>query len=165
MRQITSQAARLAPVTPFSSALLYGAVRVGVAAVFIYAGISKLAAPEAFADVVAGYGLLPGALVPFVALGLPALEVLAGLGLIFDVRGSLGAILGMSLLFLFVLAWGLHLGLDVDCGCYGPGDPEGEAYHGLKEALIRDLILLGCIFYLYRWRVRNRSSHKTRRSW
>ncbi|NJB67638.1 putative membrane protein YphA (DoxX/SURF4 family) [Desulfobaculum xiamenense] len=134
------------------SPLLYRAARYTLAAIFVYAGIGKLADPAAFAQVIAGYGLLPGPLVPIVALLLPALEVAAGAGLVFDLRGSLASIGGMNLVFLFVLAYGMHLGLDVDCGCYGPGDPEGEAYHGLKEAFIRDMGLMALVIHAYWWR-------------
>lgn len=131
---------------------LYSAVRYALAAVFIYAGVTKMAAPEAFATEIAGYGLLPKALVPFAALGLPGLEVLAGIGLALDIRGSLAAVAGMTALFLAVLAYGIALGLDVDCGCYGPGDPEGEAFHDLRPAFFRDLLMVAGIIYAYAWR-------------
>jgi uncharacterized membrane protein YphA (DoxX/SURF4 family) len=131
-------------------------VRLILAAVFIYAGVTKLADPAAFAVVIAGYGLMPKVLAPLAALGLPALEVLAGIGLVFDVRGSLLAIGGMTVLFLTVLAYGMILGLDVDCGCYGQGDPEAEAYSGLREAFVRDVFLLLGVAYAYVWRVRRK---------
>lgn len=133
---------------------LYVVARMALAAVFIYAGTAKLADPEAFATVIQGYGLLPKALTPYFALGLPALEVLAGTGLAFDARGSLAAIAAMTALFLVVLAYGMYLGLDVDCGCYGPGDPEGEAFHGLSRAFARDLFMALGVAYAYLWRKR-----------
>jgi uncharacterized membrane protein YphA (DoxX/SURF4 family) len=134
----------------------YLAVRLVLAAVFVYAGFTKLADPEAFATVIGGYGLLPRPLVPWTALALPALEVLAGLGLAFDVRGSLAAVGGMCLLFLAVLGYGMALGLDVDCGCYGPGDPEGQAYGGLRKAFVRDLFLMAGVAYAYVWRAKRK---------
>jgi uncharacterized membrane protein YphA (DoxX/SURF4 family) len=117
--------------------------------VFIYAGAVKLSDPGAFAEVVDAYGLTPDFMIPFVALGLPALEVLAGIGLLFEVRGSLAAIAGMTILFLAVLAYGIAIGLDVDCGCYGPGDPEADAFQNLRTAFNRDLLLLAGIAFLY----------------
>jgi len=50
------------------------------------------------------------------------------------------------------VGYGLELGLDVDCGCFGPGDPEGRAYHSLRPALYRDTIMLAGIGYLFLWR-------------
>jgi uncharacterized membrane protein YphA (DoxX/SURF4 family) len=134
----------------------YVTLRLILGAVFVYAGATKLVDPDAFAAVIAAYGLMPEALVPFAALGLPILEVIAGIGLVLDVRGSLGAVALMTVLFLGVLAYGMALGLDADCGCYGPGDPEGEAFHGLPGAFMRDLVMAAAIAWLYAWRFRHR---------
>ena len=130
---------------------LYLAVRILLAAVFVYAGVGKLADPRGFAVVISGYGLVPTwADLPLAVL-LPVLEIVAGIGLVFDIEGSLGLIVAQLLLFVGVLAYRIHLGLDVDCGCYGPDDPEGKAYSGLKDALYRDLFLLGaCAYVLWR---------------
>ncbi|BBD06762.1 DoxX family protein [Desulfovibrio ferrophilus] len=141
------------PLHWLRSVWAYRLARLGLAIVFVYAGGIKLVDPQAFAVVISGYGLLPAVLVGPASILLPVLEVLAGIGLILDVRGSLGAILGMTLMFLVVLAYGIWLGLDVDCGCYGPGDPEGVAFHGLRQAFVRDLMLLAMIAYAYWWRV------------
>lgn len=127
----------------------YRVIRFALSSVFIYAGAVKLADPGAFAAVVDAYGLAPDFMVPFVALGLPALEVLAGIGLLFEVRGSLAAIAGMTIFFLAVLAYGIAIGLDVDCGCYGPGDPEADAFQNLRSAFKRDLLFLAAIAFLY----------------
>jgi hypothetical protein len=54
----------------------------------------------------------------------------------------------MLIFFIAVLGYGIVLGLDVDCGCFGPDDPE-QAYHGLWSALIRDLGLLVPVLYLF----------------
>lgn len=130
---------------------VYLAVRIALAAVFVYAGVGKLADPHGFATVIAGYGLTPTwANLPLAVL-LPVLEVVAGIGLVLDIKGSLGLIVAQLLVFVGVLAYGIHLGLDVDCGCYGPNDPEGEAYHGLKDALLRDLVMLAACGYVV-WR-------------
>lgn len=129
--------------------------RWGLGLIFVYAGAVKLIDPRAFAEVVGAYGLLPAGLVTPVAVLLPAAEVLAGIGLVLDKRGSLAAIGAMTVMFIVVLAYGIGLGLDVDCGCYGPGDPEGEAFHGLREALVRDLGMLSVVAYVYWWRRTN----------
>lgn len=130
----------------------YRLARWGLGLVFVYAGAVKLAEPRAFAEVVGAYGLLPAGLVTPMAVLLPAAEVLAGIGLVLDKRGSLAAIGAMTVMFIVVLAYGIGLGLDVDCGCYGPGDPEGEAFHGLRQALLRDIGMLSVVVYVHWWR-------------
>ena len=136
--------------------------RFALALVFIYAGGTKLVDPASFAVIIEAYGILPEFLLLPVALGLPALEVAAGAGLIFGVRGSLPTVAGLLALFILVLGWGVHLGLDVDCGCFGPGDPEAEAFHGLRPTLYRDLAMLAGVAALAAWR-RYRSPEALRR--
>jgi hypothetical protein len=79
-------------------------------------------------------------------------EVLAALGLLADIRGSLAVISGLTAVFVAILAYGIRMGLDVDCGCFGPGDIESRAYHGLQAALYRDLVMATGIAFLYGWR-------------
>jgi uncharacterized membrane protein YphA (DoxX/SURF4 family) len=135
-----------------TSPWLYHGLRCLFAAVFIYAGVIKLGAPREFAKVVSGYGLVPESLLPAMSYALPALEVATGIGLLLEIKGCLAAVAAMTVIFIGVLAYGIKLGLDVDCGCYGPHDPEGEAYAGLKTALVRDVFLLAGVVYLYVWR-------------
>ncbi|KMY68705.1 hypothetical protein AAU61_03555 [Desulfocarbo indianensis] len=132
----------------------YRLVRVTLGALFIWAAVVKLMDPEVFAVTIDGFGLLPKPLVGLAALGLPILELAAAVGLILDTRGCLAVITGLLVMFSFILAYGLWLGLDIDCGCYGPGDPEAEAFSSLKSSLNRDLIMLAGVVYMYWWRRR-----------
>ncbi|MFZ5765807.1 MAG: MauE/DoxX family redox-associated membrane protein [Thermodesulfobacteriota bacterium] len=127
-------------------------VRWTLAAVFLYAGMVKLLDIRSFAVIISGYGLLPSGLITSAAILLPLLEVGSAIALLCRIRGSLMAIFLQLLFFIAVLAYGIKLGLDVDCGCFGPDDPE-QAYKGLKKALLRDLLLVGGVLYLY-WRGR-----------
>lgn len=120
--------------------------------IFIYSGSSKLLAPKVFAVLIDAYGIVPENLLLPVALLLSVMEVAAGIGLVFDIRGALSIITGLLLLFITILGYGIWLGLDVDCGCFGPEDPEAEAFHGLRLALYRDLVMMGAIAYIYGWR-------------
>lgn len=131
-------------------------MRLALGILFIWAAVLKFMDLETFAKTIAAFGLLPKPLVVWAALGLPLLELIAALGLIFDVRGSLAVIAGLLVMFSLVLAYGLWLGLDIDCGCYGPGDPEGEAFASLKSSLYRDLAMLVGVFYMYWWRRREK---------
>jgi uncharacterized membrane protein YphA (DoxX/SURF4 family) len=118
-----------------------------LAGIFLTSGLVKLADPARFATVIAGFGLLPEELVFPAAFFLPALEVVAGTGIFFAVRGSLALIAGMLLLFMAVLLYGIHLGLDIDCGCFGPEDPE-QAYKGLRVALVRDAVMMAAVVFI-----------------
>jgi hypothetical protein len=131
-----------------SSTWLYRAMRIALALLFLYAGGIKLLDPKAFARIISAYEIVPDALLPFVAVGLPVLEVLAGLALLFDIRGSLAVISGLLLLFVGVLGYGIIQDLDVDCGCFGA--EELSRRDSLRHALYRDLVLVGMVVpYLY----------------
>jgi uncharacterized membrane protein YphA (DoxX/SURF4 family) len=131
---------------------IYRIVRVIYAVLFLYAGVNKLLSPKAFATVIDAFGLVPDPLIMPIAVALPILEIVAALGLVLDVRGSLGLVTGLLVFFMAVVSYGIWMGLDIDCGCFGPGDLEGEAYRGLRPALYRNLILTVGIAYLYSWR-------------
>ena len=128
----------------------YRIVRVILGAVFVWAGAVKLADPEGFAEIISAYELVPEAFLALVAIGLPAVEVLAGLGLVFDIRGSLGTILGLLALFVFVLWFGILKDLDIDCGCFSPADL--AEHMTLRQAMYRDVIMMAGAFYLFWWR-------------
>jgi hypothetical protein len=118
----------------------------------MYAGSTKLLEPETFAVLIEAFGIVPEGLLMPVAIGLPFLEVIAGIGLLFDIRGSLALITGLLVLFMTVLGYGIWMGLDVDCGCFGPEDPEAEAFHGLRLSLFRDLVMMAGVIFIYGWR-------------
>lgn len=136
-------------INSFLSPLIYHLIRVLLSATFLWSGISKLMDPTEFALIIDGYGLMPDAWILPLAIALPLLEMVFGLGLLLDIRGSLAVITGLLMLFIAILSYGIWLGLDVDCGCFGPEDPEAKAFHGLWSALVRDIIMMLGIFYLY----------------
>jgi uncharacterized membrane protein YphA (DoxX/SURF4 family) len=126
-------------------------VRLALGLVFVYAGIVKLSAPKAFARIISQYDLVPSTLLPVVAIGLPVLELLAGIGIILSVRGSLTLTLSLLILFVTVLWYGILNNLDVDCGCFSAEDLKNQA--GLWQAFYRDLVMIGAavLLYLLRW--------------
>ena len=128
--------------------------RWGLGLLFIYAGGRKLLAPEAFAVLIDAFGILPESLVPVVAILLPALEVAAGFVLLADFRGGLAAVTVLLVMFIVILGYALKMGLDVDCGCFGPQDPEARAFRGLHLSLYRNLALLFVVGWLYTGRRR-----------
>lgn len=132
--------------------LVYRLVRISLALVFIWSGASKLLAPQSFMIIIDAYGIVPEFLLLPAALMLSSAELVAGIGLLFDIQWTLGVITALLILFMGVLGYGIMLGLDVDCGCFGPEDLEGQAFHSLRPALYRDLVMLAGICFLYYWR-------------
>ena len=133
---------------------IYRLIRLALATLFIWAGGTKLADPQGFGVIIRDFGIVPELIVMPVAVVLPVLEVIAAIGLIFNIRGSLAVITGLLALFILILGYGVWLGLDIDCGCFGPEDPESRAYSGLHAALYRDLAMMAAVFFLYFWRFR-----------
>jgi uncharacterized membrane protein YphA (DoxX/SURF4 family) len=143
---------RLSFVRGGRSLWVYHLVRSALAAIFVWSGFSKLIDPQSFAIIIEAYGLIPESLILPAAISIPALELLAGIGLFIDVHGSLGTIAGLLIFFAAILGYGIWLGLDADCGCFGGEDPESGAYHGLRPALYRDFLMMAGVTYLYWWR-------------
>ena len=122
-------------------------IRVILGSVFLYAGVAKLLDPKAFARVISQYDLVPESLLAPVAIGLPVLEVLAGIGLVLAVRGSLSVIFGLLVMFVFVLWYGILKNLDIDCGCFSPQELKSQA--SLWHAFYRDIAMIAATGYLF----------------
>ncbi|MFA4919756.1 MAG: MauE/DoxX family redox-associated membrane protein [Thermodesulfovibrionales bacterium] len=126
------------------------AARVVLGAVFVYAGFIKLIDPKAFAVSISRYDIVPQILLAPVAIGLPALEFLAGLGLIINIRGSLTVIFSLLFLFVSVLGYGILNNLNIDCGCFSEEDIKG--FNSLRIAFYRDLIMIAIASCIYAYR-------------
>ena len=136
----------------FQSPAIYHLIRVLLCIIFLWSGISKLLSPKEFAVIIDSYGLVPEAWIMPLAVFLPLLEIIFGLGLLLDIKGSLLGITGLLMLFVVILIYGIRLGLDVDCGCFGPQDIESGAFHSLRPALYRDFAMIAGVIFLYFWR-------------
>jgi len=124
--------------------------RLVLAVVFAAAALPKLFDPASFAHTISMYGLLPDSVVFLTAILLILIELVIVAGLLFN-RGWAVVLAGVLLLmFIAVLGYGVYLGLDIDCGCFGPGDPEHGVLDSLRTSLIRDLVLLVPVVYLMR---------------
>ncbi|MCX8030124.1 MAG: DoxX family membrane protein [Thermodesulfovibrionales bacterium] len=134
----------------FSSKKIYFTLRLVLGGLFVYAGILKISDPKAFAKVISQYNLVPESLLIIVAFGLPVIEIIAGAGLIFDIKGSLTAISAMIVMFIIVLWYGILNNLEIDCGCFSL--EEQKTHDSLREAFYRDWIMLGGAMYLYCYR-------------
>lgn len=124
-----------------------------LAGLFVYAGAVKMRDAHAFAESVASFRLLPGALITPVALTVPPLEILAAL-LSLTVgrwqRAAAFCLVVLLLIFTGVLVSALARGLTVDCGCFGPDRLNIlSPTKNLWFALARDGVLVGVAAFLY----------------
>jgi putative oxidoreductase len=120
--------------------------RVALAAVFLFAAYSKLFQPTPhiatnaafFALQVDSYRLLPTWAVPLVARTLPWLEL--GLGVLLLVGYPLRSVTvvtsALLLSFFSLMVRTYAMGLEINCGCFGPGETLGA------KTLVRDGLLL-----------------------
>ena len=99
--------------------------RLGLGALFIYAGYAKLRNPFVFEMAVDGYQLLPPAGVILVARGLPWLEVVLGLALWTGWKLHYSATFTTLLLGAFLVMMGITYarGIEAACGCFGTSEP------------------------------------------
>lgn len=100
------------------------AARLTAGAIWLVAGVAKARDFEAFRAQVAGYDVLPHALVAWVGYGLPLLEIALGAYLVLGFMVRPAAWLSLALLAVFIAAqaqaWAR--GLVIDCGCFGAID-------------------------------------------
>ena len=127
----------------------YRLIRWLVAGVFLYAAFGKLPHLHVFVENVYEFGLVAQEAVFPIALTIIGLEMIAGFGLLLDLRGALGTIAILLVTFIGVLSYGVALNLEIDCGCFGPGKRNA----GLHQAIFTDVCLLAACGYLYwsRW--------------
>ena len=115
------------------------ALRLLLGSVFIYAAYLKLREPWLmFAMQIDAYQLLPQWAVLSVARTLPWAEMVVGLALITGL-GLRYAAAGATLLtglFFGIMTFTFLKGLQIDCGCFGPGETIGP------KTLARDATLL-----------------------
>lgn len=115
-------------------------VRFLVGGTFVYASVDKILHPEAFAQAIFHYRMVPAILLHPMALVLPWLEFVAGLAMIlgFWRRAAAFWIGVMLVVFMVAIATALARGLDISCGCF-----DTEAGHAVGlSLLLRDAALL-----------------------
>jgi len=109
--------------------LILLALRLGMAAVFIVAAIPKIAAPDLFAGNVHNYQMLPAWGVNVLAIVLPWLELLIGVGLALGIWSRACAATMATLILVFTSAYvtARLRGLDIACGCFEVGSEAKSA--------------------------------------
>jgi len=108
--------------------------------VFIYAGILKAADPMSFLDDVRSFDLLSDPWAAWLAMGLPWLEIFAGLAVMSGFLRSGGLMILNVTLIVFLIAIGIawYRGIDIRCGCFGHSD----AAASYRDLILRDVLLL-----------------------
>jgi uncharacterized membrane protein YphA (DoxX/SURF4 family) len=122
-------------------------LRLGLGALFVYAGIAKLADPVHFADEIANYHFFPS-LAPILAATLPMIEVLLGMAIVIaPIRWRQGAalgIIGLMAVFTVAVSQAVGRGINVSCGCFG-----GASGPVTGITIARDLALLAAAIALF----------------
>lgn len=113
--------------------------RLVVGVVFIYASLDKLAHPQAFAEAISHYRIVPYPLLHLSAHLLPVLEMVIGAALVLGLwRRGAALIAGvLTLVFMVAITSALIRNLDISCGCF---NTDGGHSVGL-DLLWRDGIL------------------------
>jgi putative oxidoreductase len=124
------------------------ALSLGLAAVFVYAGVEKMGDALQFADSIAAFGIVPAAFIGLLALSLPPFEVACGLLLLWPRARRIGAlaIALVSVVFFSALLSALLRGLTLDCGCFGSGAPSRPR---MWVELGLDVVLFGASTFVY----------------
>ena len=134
------------------------ALRIALAAVFLFAAYTKLKEPLlVFAMSIDSYQLLPERGVLAVAYGLPPLELAIGIGLLSGWKLRYFSFAGMAMLLAFfaILLYSYGKGMTIDCGCFGVGEALSA------KTLVRDGLLVAASAAL--WLIsRNQPNPKAR---
>ncbi|MEW6078181.1 MAG: cation diffusion facilitator family transporter [Thermodesulfobacteriota bacterium] len=109
--------------------IMFVVLRLFLGGVFLYASYDKIIHPQAFAQAVCDYQILPDVLISPAALILPWVELLIGLCLVagFWLPGAVGISTGLMTIFIAALAFNLARGLNIHCGCFSTEATEGPA--------------------------------------
>lgn len=121
-------------------------LRLIVGGVFIWAAVTKIADPLAFAQDVRNYRLVGQTLSFLTAIVLPWVELIAGVCLIIGVfpRSSALLVSGLLVFFIILVAVTMLRGIDVDCGCFGTFSRKADLWLILEDSiwLVLSLVLL-----------------------
>jgi uncharacterized membrane protein YphA (DoxX/SURF4 family) len=127
--------------------MLFHALRLFLGGLYLYASYDKILHPQAFAQAIYNYQILPDAVVNLAALVLPGLELLLGLCLVAGIWLPGATMMSSGLLAVFITALVVNLarGLNVQCGCFSTQAMEGPAD---RWTVVRDVSLLAVSAYL-----------------
>ena len=116
--------------------------RIIIGIVFVYASIDKIIDPAKFARNISNYHIVPFGLENIIAIILPWLELLIGMGLILGLYVDGGTFISAILLIIFnlLVMQAMIRGYNIECGC---GLKEGQMV-GYGKLIENFLLLVGC---------------------
>ena len=138
----------IAAATPRAPHWIALVARLVVGGLFVVAGGLKLGDPSAFATEIANYHFVP-ALAPWLAVTLPATEIVVGAALVVAPaawrRAASLAAMGLLVMFTVAIVHVVRAGINVDCGCFGGNSGPVTAW-----TAARDLVLLALAALAFR---------------
>ena len=125
-----------------SSPIVFTIIRLILGILFIWAATPKIANPQAFAEIIGNYQILPFALVNPAAIVLPWIEALCGVSLLTNrlIRGSALIFVALMLIFLLATVFNMVRGLDITCGCFSVSADKASGSQSVN--LLRNVLLL-----------------------
>lgn len=126
------------------------AIRLGVGGIFIAFGVVKAIEPHAdFFTVIAGYELLPSAIIPLFGTVLIVAEIIIGVMFVLGIymRWTTYAVLTLLLMFMTAIAQTMLRGIPLEnCGCSGTLINLGET---AQQVLFRDGLLIAGVLWVW----------------
>ncbi len=89
--------------------------------VFVYSAAVKLWQWPRFAQHVGEFGIVLDSVVKPTAAVVCCLELIIGVGILAHAKWAFPATIALLFVFMAVLSYGIVIGLDIECGCFGTG--------------------------------------------
>lgn len=137
--------AKLINSLPDRRSLAAFTLRLALGLVFLYAGYVKLRQPwYVFAGMIDNYGVVAPSVSEVTARVLPPLEVVLGVALLAGLYRKISSAAAVVFLvpFFGLMLWAYARGMEIDCGCFGPGQTLGP------RTLFRDGVLVAAAIWL-----------------
>lgn len=119
--------------------------RLVIGIMLIYASYYKVIEPASFAKSIWYYHMVPGSLINLMALILPWLELVCGLGLILGIFYDGAKVWATLMMVMFIIALSSTIvrGIDIDCGCFKASKgATGSAWKSLVFDLVAMLFVI-----------------------
>lgn len=126
---------------------LHRVLGVALGAVFLYAAHAKILDPRPLVTIIWNYRVLPAGPINLMAIYMPWMELLVGIGLLTGLARRAAAFWAVALLTVFELALGINAvrGVNVACGCFSTS---AEDVHSAWLLVLRDLPMLAAALVL-----------------
>lgn len=104
-----------------SKIVLINICRYFIAAVLLFSGISKIIDPQTFNEAMNSIGIMNAHIKELTTGLLPIMEVFLGVVLLFNKYSetAMPFVIILFTLFLFFAVYGILIGVEGDCGCFG----------------------------------------------